>query len=73
MEFLKELEGYVKKIMERGIYPENGEDAAGYANAVLMMVRAIAMLQAIEQSKAMNRTSPLMEVLHGKAKPDTTN
>jgi len=73
MEILKELEKYAKEIMVSGQNPTSGEDAAGYANAILMVTRALAMLQAIEQSKAMNLTSPLMEVLHGKGKPDTTN
>ena len=73
MKVSKELEDYFRVILKKAHDPKNGEDAAGWSNALLMTTRSYAMALAIEQTKATNFTSPLMEVLDGKGKSDSKN
>jgi hypothetical protein len=73
MQISKELEQYILDIIGKGVKSTNGEDTAGYANAILMATRAWGMHIAVEQAQAVNFTSPLREGPDGTGNETTQN
>jgi hypothetical protein len=75
MKVSKELESYILDIVSKAVEnTKDGEDSAGYANAVMMASKAHAYFLAVEQAQAMNFVGPKpMEAKDGKGKPETQN
>jgi len=73
MKISEELRELILQYRKVGDIPNNGEDAAGYANAILMLSRAYGLHIAVEQAAAMNFTSPMRGVIDGEEGSDTKN
>jgi len=66
----KELKSYITEILKYNEF-KSGEDAAGYANAVLMMVKAYSIVLSIEQTFAMNKMGRSLPI--GEGNPESKN
>jgi hypothetical protein len=73
MRISKELEKYMKDIISKGVTATSGDDAAGYANAILMVTRAWGMHIAVEQAQAVNFVSPQKGDMDGGRDKTTKN
>jgi len=73
MKVSEELKSYVKDLITKATSNTiDGEDAAGYANAILMATKAYGYFISIEQTMAMN-FSEEKEIMNAKKETRTKN
>ena len=76
MKVSKELENYILDIVSKAVKEtKDGNDSAGYANAILMATKAYGFFYSLEQAEAVNMTQTYIkkEVEDGKGKSKSKN